>query len=208
MTDKSNPPMMKLFTTILLLVFAAATATASISPQDLTVQHDVTSGTIVFRSTVAMPHAAAFELSDVNGNIIHLDSVAKGDFVNKRFKAVSFTGSNYKVTISDKMGQTTLPLKLNAKDGIVNANKAKHIFFPTLDFHADRTMVVAYDNKSGQRVDIKIANAKGKTVFSDQVSGVEGVRRAYQLDQLQSGDYKLIVSSRDVKNHTTAFALR
>jgi len=67
-----------------------------------------------------------------------------------------------------------------------------------MNFHADRTMVVAYDNKSGQRVDIKIANAKGQTVFSDKVSGVEGVRRAYQLDKLQSGDYKLIVSSRDV----------
>jgi len=199
---------MKLFTTILLLVFSVATAAAAIEPQDKTVQRDVTSGTLIFRSTIAMPQAAAFELTDALGNVIHLDSVAKGAFLNKRFKAAVFTANTYKVVISDKIGQTILPLKVNTKGAVVNADKVKHLVYPTMNFHADRTMVVAYDNKSGQRVDIKIANAKGQTVFSDKVSGVEGVRRAYQLDKLQSGDYKLIVSSRDVKNHTTAFALR
>ncbi len=199
---------MKLFTTILLLVFSVATAAAAIEPQDITVQRDVTSGTLIFRSTIAMPQAAAFELTDALGNVIHLDSVAKGAFLNKRFKAAVFTANTYKVVISDKIGQTILPLKVNTKGAVVNADKVKHLVYPTMNFHADRTMVVAYDNKSGQRVDIKIANAKGQTVFSDKVSGVEGVRRAYQLDKLQSGDYKLIVSSRDVKNHTTAFALR
>jgi len=199
---------MKLFTTIFLLVFAAATASASIEPQDMTVQRDVTSGTLIFRSTVALPQAALFEITDPFGNIIYADSVAKGDFVNKRFQAVVFTASAYKLTISDQAGKTTLPLKMNAKGSLVNAGKAKHIVYPTMNFRSDRTLVVAYANKSGQRVDIKIANQQGQTVFQDHVTGAEGVRRAYQLDKLQSGDYQLIVSSRDVKNHTTAFALR
>jgi len=87
---------MKLFTTILLLVFSVATAAAAIEPQDITVQRDVTSGTLIFRSTIAMPQAAAFELTDALGNVIHLDSVAKGAFLNKRFKAAVFTANTYK----------------------------------------------------------------------------------------------------------------
>lgn len=201
---------MKLFTTIFLLVFAAATALASIEPQDLTVQRDVTSGTLIFRSTVAFSHAAAFELTDPFGNVVFTDSVAKGEFVNKRFQEAMFTASAYKVTITDKVGQTTLPLKMNAEESLVNAAKVKRYLFPTMNFRSDRTLVVAYANQSGQRVNIKIANEKGETVFTDQVSGTgtEGIHRAYQLDKLQSGAYQLIVSSRDVKNHTTAFALR
>jgi len=198
---------MKLFTTIFLLVFALASASASIAPQDITVQRDVTSGTIIFRSTVAVPHSATFELTDASGNLIHTCSVAKGDFVNKRFRAVSFTGSDYRVTISDKEGQTILPLKLDPQGAFVQSNKVKHLLYPTMNFRSERTLVVAYANKSKKRVDIKIATAEGQTVFSDKASG-EGVRRAYQLDKLQSGNYQLIVSSGDVKNHTTAFALR
>jgi hypothetical protein len=200
---------MKLFTTILLLVFAAATVVASVPPQDITVQYDVTSGTIVFRSTVALSHAAAFKLTDGNGNVVYKDSIAKEGFLNKRFKMAALGRSDYyKVTISDEVGETSLPIKVSAKEVVVNTNKAKHLFYPTLNFHSDRTLIVAYANKSKKRVDIKIATAQGQTVFSDQVSGTEGVRRAYQLDQLRSGDYQLIVSSGDVKNHTTAFALR
>lgn len=209
MTDKSNPPTMKLFTTIFFLVFATASALASINPQDLTVQQDITSGTIVFRSTIALPIASAFEITDAFGNIIFVDSIAKGQFVNKRFKAHMFTSNTYNVIISSDAGKTTLPLKMTDKGAIANTAKAKHLLYPTMNFRSDRTLVVAYGNKSGKRVDITIANHRGETVFTDQVSSSsEGIRRAYKLDQLQSGAYQLIVSSRDVKNHTTAFALR
>ncbi len=203
-----TPQSMKLFTTIFLLVFAAASAFASIEPQDITVQRDVTSGTLIFRSTIAMPLVAVFELKDNSGNVVFTDSVAKGDFINKRFKAALFPSNTYKIVVSDETGQTTLPIKVSTNGLVVNTAKAKHLSYPTMNFHTERTLVVAYNNKSKQRVDIKIANHKGQTVFSDQVSGTEGVRRAYQLDQLESGDYQLIVSSRDVKNYTTAFALR
>lgn len=209
MTDKPNPPNMKLFITFLLLVFATASALASIEPQDLTIQQDVTSGTLVFRSTIALQIAYAFKINDAFGNLVYSDSIAKGEFVSKRFKTHMFTSHTYNVIISSNAGKTTMPLKMTAKGAIVNTAKAKHLIYPTMNFPSGRTLVVAYDNKSGQRVDIKIANDKGETVFTDQVSsGTEDVRRAYQLDQLQSGAYHLIVSSRDVKNYTTAFALR
>ncbi|TXF91287.1 hypothetical protein FUA23_03425 [Neolewinella aurantiaca] len=199
---------MKVFTTFLILILATASAFASIDPQDLTVQRDVTSGTIVMRSTVALSQAASFEITDAFGNVVYVDSVAKGDFVNKRFKEVLFSGNTYNIIVTDKMGKTTLPLKMNAKYSIAKVDKATHLVYPTMNFKSDRTMVVAYTNKTGKRVDIKIANDKGETVFTDQVSGPEDIRRAYQLDQLQSGAYQLIVSSGDVKNHTTAFALQ
>lgn len=209
MTDKPNTLTMKQFTLFFLLVFASATAVASIEPQDLTVQHDVTSSTIIIRSTVALPLAAVFEITDAFGNLVHTDSVAKGDFVNKRFKAVMFADRTYTIAITDQAGKTTLSLKMNSPLAIIKTMKAKHVVYPTMDFRSDRTLILAYENQSGQRVDIKIANDKGETVFKDQVSsGTEDIHRAYRLDQLQSGAYQLIVSSRDVKNHTTAFALR
>ena len=199
---------MKLVTTLFLLVFAAATATASIEPQDLTVQRDVTSGTLIFRSTIALEQDAAMSLVDNFGNTIYTDSVAKGKFINKRFPAGVFTATSYQLVVSDQAGRTVLPLKVSDKGVAANFEKAKHLLFPTMDFHSERTLVVACENAGGNRVDIKIADAEGKTVFTDKVSGSEGVRRAYQLDRLKSGQYQLIVSTRDVKNHTTAFALR
>ncbi|MFT4751960.1 MAG: hypothetical protein ACJATN_002785 [Neolewinella sp.] len=209
MTDKLNPLKMKLFATFFLLIFATASAIASIEPQDLTIQQDVTSSTIVIRSTVALPLAAAFEITDALGNLVYTASVAKGDFVNKRFKSVMFSDRAYTIDITDQAGKTTLSLKMNSQSAIDNTIKVKHVVYPTMNFRSDRTLILAYENLSKQRVNIKIANDRGETVFTDQVSsGTEEVHRAYQLDQLQSGAYQLIVSSRDVKNHTTAFALR
>jgi|AntRauTorckE5430_2_1112549.scaffolds.fasta_scaffold00003_29 hypothetical protein len=209
MTDKLNPLKMKLFATFFLLIFATASAIASIEPQDLTIQQDITSSTIIIRSTVALPLAAAFEITDALGNLVYTASLAKGDFVNKRFKSVMFSDRAYTIDITDQAGKTTLSLKMNSQSAIDNTIKVKHVVYPTMNFRSGRTLILAYENLSKQRVNIKIANDRGETVFMDQVSsGTEEVHRAYQLDQLQSGAYQLIVSSRDVKNHTTAFALR
>jgi len=197
---------MKLLTTILTLILATATALASIDPQDLTVQRDVTSGTVIFRSTIALPAATEVAIADNFGKVIYTDSVGGGNFLNKRFPVSSFSGNSYSLILSDKIGRTTLPLKLDSKRGVVVTEKIQHVIYPSIDLRAERTLIVDFENKSGRRVDIKIANQKGETVFTDSVNGND-VSRAYRLDELNAGDYQVIVSARDVKNHTTAFAL-
>lgn len=197
---------MKLLTTILTLILATATAMASIDPQDLTVQRDVTSGTVIFRSTIELPAATEVAIADNYGNVIYTDSVRGGNFLNKRFPVSSFSGNSYSLILSDKIGRTTLPLKLDGKRGVVVTEKIQHVIYPSIDLRSERTLVVDFENKSGRRVDIKIANRKGETVFTDSVNGND-VSRAYRLDELNAGDYQVIVSARDVKNHTTAFAL-
>lgn len=198
---------MKLLTTILTLILATATLLASIDPQDLTVQRDVTSGTVVFRSTIALPAATEVAIADNFGNVIYTDSVGGGNFLNKRFPVSSFSGNNYTLILSDKIGRTTLPLKLDGKSSVVVTEKVHQVIYPSIDLRSERTLVVDYQNRSGRRVDIKIANNAGQTVFTDSVNGND-VTRAYRLDQLLAGDYQVTVSSRDVKNHTMAFALK
>lgn len=200
------PSLMKLLITILTIILATGSALASVDPQDLTVQHDVTSGTIVFRSTVALPFAAEVAIADAFGQVIYTDSVARGTFLNKRFPVSSFSSNNYSLIISDEQGRTSLPLRFNNEKGIALTNKARHLLYPSIDLRAERTLVVDYQNKSGRRVDIKIANLEGETLFTDFADGND-VSRAYRLDKFNAGDYQVIVSGRDVKNHTMAFAL-
>lgn len=199
---------MKLFTTIFVLIFATASAVASIDPLDLTVQRDVTSGTLIIRSTVGLEKAALVEIFDDLENLLHTDTVIEGDFINKRFNVAGFGRNDLKLVVTDEKGRTTLPIKLTARGNVADAAKAEQLIFPRVDLRAERMLVIDYKNKGGRRVDITISNTEGETVFSDTVNGKEEVQRAYRLDQLADGNYNLIVSARDVKNHTTAFALR
>lgn len=199
---------MKLFTTIFVLIFATAPAMASIDPLDLTVQRDVTSGTLIIRSTVSLEQAALVELYDDLDNVLHSDTVLAGDFINKRFHLAGFGRNNLKLVVTDGRGRTTQPIRLASTGNLAEVAAASKLLFPRVDLRAERMLVIDYKNKGGRRVDITISNTEGETVFSDSVSGKEDVQRAYRLDQLADGDYQLIFSARDVKNHTTAFALR
>lgn len=201
-----NSLLMKLLTTILTLILATASALASIDPQDLTVQRDVTNGTVIFRSTIALPAATEVAIEDGYGNVIYTDSVGGGNFLNKRFPVSSFSANSYKLILSDEIGRTTIPLRFEDENGVVDTERVHQVIYPSIDLRAERTLVVDYQNKSGRRVDIKIANHEGETVFTDSVNGND-VSRAYRLDRLHAGDYQVIVSSRDVKRHTMAFAL-
>ncbi len=200
--------MKKVITTLLVLIFATAAAVAAISPFDLTIQRDVTSGTIVFRSTIPMDYAASILIEDLFGNALYEGRLNRGDFLNKRFREAGFTSKNYRLVVVDTLGQTTLPFQLRPAGQLVDFAAADQLFFPRVDLRAERMLVVDYNNKSGRRVDIRIANTDGETVFSDSVNGTKNVQRAYQLNQLSEGDYQVTVSARDIKDYTLAFALR
>ncbi|WP_020569430.1 hypothetical protein [Neolewinella persica] len=199
---------MKLITTIFLLMFATASALASINPLDLTAQRDVTSGTLVIRSIVGLENTSLFEVYDDIGNVLYSDSVVAGDFINKRFPAITLVRNTYHLVITDVRGRTTQPLRMDTNGNLLDHTTAEVFLFPRVDLRAERMLVIDYTNKGGRRVNISIANTNGDIVFSDVVNGKEEVQRAYRLDQLAVGNYQLIVSARDVKSHATAFALR
>ncbi|MEM9930080.1 MAG: hypothetical protein AAF840_09700 [Bacteroidota bacterium] len=199
---------MKLLTTIFIFFLATAAAFASIHPEDLTVQRDVTSGTLVFRSIIPMENTAKVQIVDWFGNAIYSGTLNQGDFLNKRFREAGFKSKSYRLIITDTVGRTTLPFQLRPSGQLVDLAKADCLAFPQVDIRDERMLVVDYKNKSGKRVDIRIANREGETVFSDSVNGTKNVQRAYQLNQLSEGDYQIIVSARELKDYTLAFALR
>jgi hypothetical protein len=199
---------MKLVTTIFVLLFATASAQASVNPLDLTAQRDITNETLIIRSIVGLERAASIEVFDDLGNLLFADSVGAGNFINRRFSTKSFVRSTYSLVITDTRGRTTQLLRMNVAGNLLSPDDAEVLLFPRVDLRAERMLVLDYTNKGGRRVNITIANKEGDVVFSDVVNGKEEVQRAYRLDQLADGDYHLIVSARDVKNHATAFALR
>ncbi len=199
---------MKLLTTILALIFATATAVAAINPVDLTIQRDVTSGTIVFRSVIPMEFSAKYLIEDTHGNTVFNGQLNAGDFLNKRFREAGFTSTKYRLVVTDTVGRTTLPFQVNTTGQLVDFTGADQLYFPRVDLRDERMLVLDYNNKSGQRVDIRIANNDGDTVFSDSVSGTKNVQRAYRLNKLAEGNYQMIVSGRELKDYTLAFALR
>jgi len=189
-------------------MFATAPAMASVNPLDLTAMRDLTNGTLVIRSIVGLENAASFEIYDDIGNVLFSDSVVAGDFINKRFPAAAFVRNTYKLVITDTRGRTTQPLRMDTKGNLLDHTTAEVLLFPRVDLRAERMLVIGYTNKGGRRVNISIADRNGDIVFSDVVNGKEEVQRAYRLDQLAVGNYQLIVSARDMKNHATDFALR
>jgi hypothetical protein len=199
---------MRLVTIIFVLLFATTSVQASVNPLDLTAQRDITSGTLIIRSIVGLERTASIEVFDDLNNLLFADSVVAGDFINRRFSTKSFVRSTYKLVITDTRGRTTQLIRMNVPGNLLSPEDAEVLLFPRVDLRAERMLVLDYTNKGGRRVNISIANTEGDIVFSDVVNGKEEVQRAYRLDQLADGDYHLIVSARDVKNHATAFALR
>lgn len=198
---------MKLLTSILLVAFASTTVLASIDPQDITVQRDPTSQTLIVRTTIALDRAAAFTLTDADGRTIYTDSVGAGQFVNKRFPLNAFPQRDYELTISDRRGATTQPFRPHAQGGVTDRSQAQRLAYPRIDLRDERTLVVDYRNQSGKRVSIRLADQAGNTVFSDKVEGT-AVQRSYRLTNLDRGDYQVTVNGRDLKDYTTAIALR
>ena len=191
-----------------MFLFATASAQASVNPLDLTAQRDVTGGTLVIRSIVELKRAASFKVFDDLGNLLFADSVDAGNFINKRFSNTAFVRNTYKLVITDTRGRTTQLIRMNATGNLLSPDDAEVLLFPRIHLRAERMLVLDYTNKGGRRVNISITDTNGDLVFSDVVNGKEKIQRAYRLDQLANGDYQLIVSTRGVKSHATAFALR
>ena len=198
---------MKLLTSLLLTLLASTTVLASIDPQDLTVQSDPTSQTMIVRTIIPLEQDAALTLTDRNGRVVYKDSVPAGDFINKRFPLKVLNCTEYRLTISDRRGETVQPIRPQNKERIANPAEASRRSFPSVDLHDERTLVVGYANQTGKRVQIRIDDQKGKTVLTDEVDGTT-VQRSYQLNRLTSGNYRVTINARDVKNYSTAIALR
>ncbi|MEM1221004.1 MAG: hypothetical protein AAGH79_18930 [Bacteroidota bacterium] len=198
--------MKKLLFALLLLVTNSIGLSASVNPHDLIVRVDVSSATFVVRSTIPMNAETKIELLNADGLGLYNGTIAEKHYLNKRFPLASIADGEYQLILSDLRGKTIQPLVV--KKGVITQDLAlaKQQFFPRVDLQDNRLMVVRYNNKEGNRINISVANGSGETVFQDQVKG-EDIKRAYQLDKLEAGAYYVTFSSRTVRKHTVAIAL-
>lgn len=198
---------MKILSTILTLLFTVSGLCASVDPYDVVVREDRTSETIVMRTTVPFSHDTKLQLLDGNDFAIYSRSFTAGSFLNKRILRSDFLNGNYTLVIADETGRTEIPLHLSRKGISYDAGEGRQLTFPRVDMSKERLLVLNYNNESGKRVNVSLTNEDGQQVFNEQLEG-EGIRRSYQLDQLEAGNYTVTVTSRSVMNYTAAIALQ
>lgn len=199
---------MKTLTTIVAVLLLSLGLGASVDPYDIIVVEDETNETVLFRSTIAFSHATTVTLESLLIGTIYSIDVATDGFLNSRIRKEGIPTGAYELVITDERGRTVIPFNLNNRSGLrCNYAEARNILYPTVNLKDERVLVVKYANESGKRVNLRLTNADGQEVFAVKLEG-ETIRRAYQLDQLEAGEYTVTVSSRHVKNYTAAIALQ
>lgn len=198
---------MKTLSTILTLLFTVSGLCASVDPYDVIVMEDRTNETIIIRTTVPFLLDAEIQVLDANDFVIYTRSFLAGSFVNKRMLRSDFLNGNYTLVFADEQGRTEIPFNLSRKGMSYDAGKGRLLAFPRVDMRNERLLTVNYTNESGKRVYVRLTNEEGHQVFNEQLEG-EGIRRSYQLDQLEAGNYTVTVTSRSVMNYTAAIALQ
>lgn len=194
-------------TFLFTLLFATATVlSASVNPIDLVVQTDPTSHTLTLRTTISVEHPTTVKLVDKDGIILHTTKLAVGDYLNSRFQLSALPSGTYAVEVSDALGKTTQPLVLDAYGISADPALATRTYYPSVNLD-DKLLTINYLNRSGHRVNIRLADAKGNEVLTEQLAPSPTVRRAYSLEKLPAGDYYVTVSSRDVPSYTTSLKL-
>ena len=200
---------MKVFTFLLVLLFGAATADASINPLDVLVRSDATTATVVVRTLLPAERAFTFELRTPQGKVVLTREVAAGAFLNRRFAATSLPTGRYVATFTDERGRTEQPFTID-HNGAVRAayTEASTELFPRVTLDDAGQLVVNVRGTGGRPVAIELSDPDGKTVLKDKISGETGARRAYQLSGLAAGDYVVRVDGRHTTPYTTAIQLR
>ena len=198
---------MKVFNTIIALLFFVSGLGASVDPYDIVVVGDPTNNTLLLRSTVAFKHDCQLQLLNWEDQAIYVQDLAEGTFLNRRIRQTAIPNGSYTLVMSDATGRTEIPLSLSRSGVVYEVVKAKRTIYPRVDLQDERILVVNYTNETGKRVEVSLTNENGREVFADRTEG-QTIRRAYQLDQLEAGNYTVTVSSQSVKNYTAAIALQ
>ena len=201
---KSNK--MKVLTTLMVLLLTNLWLSAAIDPYDLVVMEDPTSNTIVFRSTVPLNETTEMVILDFQGRPTFQQQLVAKSYLNKRFSRNGLPDGLYTLVFQDSSGKTEVPLEISDNKVFADIVGATMVAYPLIQLRNQRMLVVNYKNESGKRVNVRLINASGQEVFSEKVEG-STIRRSYQLDQLDPGEYTVSLSSRSMKNYTAAIAL-
>ena len=201
---KSNK--MKVLTTLMVLLLTNLWLSAAIDPYDLVVMEDPTSNTIVFRSTVPLNETTEMVILDFQGRPTFQQQLVAKSYLNKRFSRNGLPDGLYTLVFQDSSGKTEVPLEISDNKVFADIVGATMVAYPLIQLRNQRMLVVNYKNESGKRVNVRLINASGQEVFSEKVEG-STIRRSYQLDQLDPGEYTVLLSSRSMKNYTAAIAL-
>lgn len=199
---------MKLFATLLTLLFTVSGRCASVDPYDVVVTEDRTTATVILRTTVAVPNDAEIQLFDGQNFVVYYHALSSGEYLNKRILRADFLSGHYTLVFTDRGGRTEIPFQLHRNKAMsFDINDCRHFAYPAVDLRRERMLVVRYPNESGKRVNVRLTNEEGQQVFADKLQG-EGIRRSYRLSELKAGKYTVTVTSTSLEDYTTAIALQ
>ncbi|MCP9237120.1 hypothetical protein [Lewinella sp. JB7] len=197
---------MKTILLTLLLVTAAAVLPASVKPADLIVQADPASRTLTLRTTSGMDVPTTLKIIDENGLVLHTSQLDSGAYLSKRFQLDALPAGKYSVVLTDVVSTTSQPIVIDHQGVFADPALATRTYYPHVELKDD-LLTVNYLNHTGRSVYIRLYDQYGQEVIADRRPGTAVVQRAYNLENLPTGEYFVMISSGDIKSHTTSLLL-
>jgi hypothetical protein len=114
--------------------------------------------------------------------------------VVKVFNLKNLPAGSYSLVVSTGSKETIQPVTITKDDIFVEEGLRQVYLVPTIKI-GDDYVDVSWLNGRISDMNVEIRDTQGRTIFEDELNNVLKVERRYNIEQLERGDYTMIVST-------------
>jgi hypothetical protein len=112
----------------------------------------------------------------------------------KVFNLKNLLAGSYSFVVSTGSKETIQPVTITKDDIFVEEELRQVYLVPTIKI-GDDYVDVSWLNGRISDMNVEIRDTQGRTIFEDELNNVLKVERRYNIEQLERGDYTMIVST-------------
>lgn len=175
---------------VLVVVFMLGTLVNYANNTELDYTLDAKKVKIVFKNA---KKGHQLKIKDANGTVLHSESVSKKGNLIKTFDFSKLNDGNYTLELNKDYQIIVKSIKIEAGEVIFNEDAKKVIHKPVVRNEENRLMIskITFDEKP-----LQIAlYYNNEVIYSETVTGSSIVNRVYRLDELMTGDYKVVLNN-------------
>lgn len=134
------------------------------------------------------------QILDQEGFTLIEESVAASEAFEKVFNLEKLQAGIYTLVIKSNYKETVQPMIITGRNLIVDESKRKE-FYPAIIKMEKNNVNLSLLNPTKSKVVLSIQDATGETLYRDALNDLMVVEKRYDLSQLSSGQYTVVVDT-------------
>lgn len=158
------------------------------------------SGKVVVRAwNLEADAPATIKVMNRSGKAIYEEVLLTGQDHRKKYDFSRLKAGRYSLVLSSQSKEVTRPFVVGLNGGVrEDDTQAFENFAPAvIERPEDHQLRVMFNNPGKAPLTVKLSDANGRTIYSEQVEGQAACGKLINMEKLPIGDYRLTVANYD-----------